>query len=541
MSIIRAKNVTYRHDDGPVVLREVSLRLDARDRVALLGANGSGKTTLLRLLAGQIDPEEGTVDHDVGLRIGYFSQFSEVPDDVSPEQLLREIAAPQIALHDELEQIEEALRGAPADLAPLLDRQQQVIADMEAIDGWEVQRRIDTVLNRLGFDEVHRAKPAGELSGGWRNRAALAQLVFDPPDVVLLDEPTNYLDVEAIAWLESWVRALPGAAVIASHDRHFLDQVSTRIVEVESAKLDEYQGNFADYVRQRQACRGTIESRARIEAELWAFEAAAITDRREAQRNPSKFLRRRLANIKKDTTPPLVDQVMTDLYARLRVGERLGRAEDLSKERDGRLLFGSLDVEVNKGDRIGIVGPNGCGKSTLLDVLLGEEPPNAGRVIVPPNIEWVSFERVREEMDPQQSLTWAVNRAPMVATAPRKQVHRFLEMLRFSELDLRKRIGELSGGQQARAALALCLLSGAAVLVADEPTNHLDLMSTQVMERALAHFPGAVVVVSHDRFFLDKVVNRLLVFEGDAITPVEGTWTTWQASRDRTTASNKSA
>lgn len=531
MSILRAKNVTFRHDRGPVVLRGVSLRLDARDRVALLGANGSGKTTLLQLLAGQIEPQDGTVERDGGLRIAYFSQFSEVPDDVSAEQLLRDIAASQIALHDELEQIEAALHDSPADVAALIDRQQQVLAEMDAVGGWDVERRIDTVLSRLGFDDVHRTKPAGELSGGWRNRAALAQLVFDPPDVVLFDEPTNYLDVEGVAWLESWVRALPGAAVIASHDRHFLDQVSTRIVEIEAASLDEYQGNFADYVRQRQARRGAVESRGRVEAELWAFEAAAIKDRREAQRNPSKFLRRRLANIKKDATPPLVDQVMTDLYNRLRVGERLGRTESLTKDRDGKPLFRALDLEIAKGDRIGIIGPNGCGKSTLLSVLLGDEPPTSGRVVVPPNVDWASFERVRAELEPQESLTWAVNRAPMVATAPRKQVHRFLEMLRFSELDLGKRIGELSGGQQARAALALCLLSGAGVLVADEPTNHLDLMSTQVMERALAHFPGAVIVVSHDRFFLDKVVNRLLVFEGDEIVAVEGTWTTWQAAR----------
>ena len=533
MSIIRAKNVTYRHDTGPVVLRGVSLRIDQRDRVALLGRNGSGKTTLLRLLAGHLQPNEGAIESDAGLRVSYFSQFSDIPDDISPLQLVREVAAAHLTLHDELAHIEHALADAEADVDALLERQQVLLREMDAVGGWDVERRIDTVLTKLGFDEVDRDKSAGELSGGWRNRAALAQVVFEEPDVVFFDEPTNYLDVDGIAWLESWVKSVPGAAVIASHDRHFVEQVATRIVEIDAAGLDEYPGSFADYVRQRQTRSRTLEKRAQMEAELWAFEAAAIADRREAQRNPSKFLKRRLANIKKDATPPLVDKVLTDLYGRLHIGDRLGRTEALAKERDGRALFDGLDLEITRGDRIGVIGPNGCGKSTLLSVLLGDEPPSAGRVVIPPGIEWVSFDEVRAGLDPNDSLTHAVNTTPMVFTAPRKQVNRFLELLRFSELDLRKRIGELSGGQQARAALALCLLSGAAVLVADEPTNHLDLLSTQVMERALSHFPGAVIVVSHDRFFLDKVANRLLVFEDGDVSTVDGTWSTWQATRKK--------
>ncbi|MCA1845386.1 MAG: ATP-binding cassette domain-containing protein [Actinobacteria bacterium] len=521
------KNVTYRHGGGPVVLRAVSMRVEPRDRVALLGANGAGKTTLLCLLGGELDPVEGTVDRDEGLHIAYFSQFSDVPDDASALELLEQAAAHHLSLDEELAEIETSLGREGAPIEQLLARQQELLAEMEHTGGWDVRRRIETVLTRLGFDDELAMRPARQLSSGWRNRAALAPVLMDPPDVVLFDEPTNYLDIEGIAWLESWIRALPGAAVMASHDRHFVDQVADRIVEVAAASLDDYPVSFTEYVRQRPLRERALEKRSRIEAELWAFEADAIRDREEMRRHPSKRLHRKLANIKKDTTPPEVDQVLTGLYARLQVGERLGRGEALGMVRGGRTLFQDLDLEVVKGDRIGIVGPNGCGKSTLLALLLGDEEPAAGRVVVPPGVEWLSFEATRAALDPSSTLTWAVNRTDMVRTAPRKQVNRFLEMLRFTDLDLRKRIGDLSGGQQARAALAICLLSGAQVLVMDEPTNHLDLMSTQVMERALVHFPGAVIVVSHDRFFLDKVVTRLLVFEHGEIRAVEGGWTAY--------------
>ncbi len=542
--MVRLKSVTCRYDQGKVVLRDVSFRVDRGERVALLGGNGSGKTTLLRLIAGRLDPESGSVDRDDGVRFAYFSQHTDIPDDATPVEVLETVVADHLALHEELETIERRLTEGAGTVDALVERQHELLTAMDAEGAWDARRRIDTVLSKLGFDDVHRTRPARELSGGWRNRAALARVLLEEPDLVLLDEPTNYLDVDGIAWLETWMRSLGGAAVIASHDRHFLDQVATRIVEVEAAALDEYPGSFSEYVRLKDSRRTALEKRSRVEAELWAFELAAIGDRREAARNPSRFLKRRLADIKKDVTPPLVDQVLTDLYARLRIGDQLGRTEQLTIERGGRVLVRDLDLEITRGSRIGVIGPNGCGKSSLLAVLAGDlhatagrilqpqgsQYPTAGRVVRPPGALWVSFAAVRDALDPNESLTHAVNTAPMVETAPRKQVHRFLEMLRFTELDLRKPIGDLSGGQQARAALAVCLLSGAGVMLADEPTNHLDLMSTQVMERALLHFPGAVIVVSHDRFFLDKVANRLLVFEGDGrLRHIEGTWTTWDA------------
>jgi ATP-binding cassette subfamily F protein 3 len=279
-----------------------------------------------------------------------------------------------------------------------------------------------------------------------------------------------------------------------------------------------------------------LERQFRHEEELLVLEAEAIRDREVAQRDASGGVQRKLASIKKRQEPRPIDTIVTGLYTGLYVPEKLCRAEAVSKGYGGEQLFRDLSFEIHRGDRVAVIGSNGSGKSTLLRVLTGKEQPDAGRVVWERGVTFVDFNEVMRELDDDDSVTHAVNVTKLAFLAPRKQVNRFLALLRFAEGDLTRRIGELSGGQRARVALAGALLSGAAVLVLDEPTNHLDVASIQVMERALVHFPGAVVVVSHDRFFIDKVATRLLVFDGDGRTrEISGNWTTWQAGGGRAT------
>jgi len=412
-----------------------------------------------------------------------------------------------------------------------LERQAQLIEEMEHRDGWTYPTRIDTVLNKLGFSAAYRDRPIRQLSGGWRNRAALARILLEGPDVLLLDEPTNYLDIEGVAWLEEWLQQLRGAFLLVSHDRHFLDRVINRIVEVENYHLQEYPGDYTTYVREKQFRLKTLGRQFEHEEELLIYESEAIDDRREAAKNPGEALRRKLADVKKRAEPRPVDLILTDIYRGLRARTNLFRAEGVAKTYDGHRLFEGVSFEIHAGDRLAIVGANGCGKTTLLRLITGEEAPDAGKVVWEGGIEHAYFNDVLDNLPEKDTVSHAVNIVGMAYNAPRKQVHRFLEMLRFSEMDLKQRIGTLSGGQKARVALAQCLLSGCPVIVMDEPTNHLDMTSIQVMERALVHFPGAVIVVSHDRFFLDKVATRLLVFEGRQIREVNGNWTLWQATR----------
>ncbi len=519
MSLIRLNDVTVAYDGKPV-LREAFFRLENGERVGLIGRNGSGKSTILKLVLSQVEPSSGTVALENGTRIGYFSQFSELNGESTITEVLNELFTEARAAESELAEIDVSIANGPSadQLDQLIHRQSDLFAIMDRLDGWDYPRAIDTVLTTLGFNEAHRVCPIDSLSGGWRNRAALAKILLEQPDVLLLDEPTNFLDVQGVEWLESWFSSFTGAAIIVSHDRQFLDAVVTRIVEVENYHLHEYPGNFAQYVVEKQFRLKTLESQFAHEAELLAFEAEGIADRREAKKAASRGLDRKLAMIKKSRAPRPVDRIITDIYGGLHIKDTLCRVEGLAKAYDDHQLFSGLSFELRRSDRLAVIGTNGSGKSTLLRILTGTERQDSGTVTWTKGSGVVSYNQVLAELDPNDTVVHAVNAMPdsLALTATRKSVGRFLAMFQFSEADLKQRIGSLSGGQQARVAMSMCLLSGASVLVLDEPTNHLDLSSTQVMERALAHFPGAVIVVSHDRFFTDKVANRRILFSSAA-------------------------
>jgi len=515
MSLVRLHDVGVRFENTQI-LREAFFRLEPGDRVGLIGKNGSGKTSILKLILDRVTPDTGTVTVEPGIRVGYFSQFSELDGALTILAVLDSLFVGIKAAEAELAAIDTAIAANPAaaELDRLVRRQAELFEEMDRLDGWDYKRRIDTVLTTLGFTQAHRTCAIDELSGGWRNRAALAKILLEGPDVLLLDEPTNYLDVAGVEWLEGWFRGFRGAAVVVSHDRTFLDAVVTRIIEVENFHLHEYPGNFAEYVVQKQFRLKALESQFVHESELLAFEAEGIADRREAAKAASRGLGPQLARIKKTRTPRPVDQIVTEIYGGLHVQDILCRVEGLGKSYGDKVLFEDLSFEIRRGNRIVVMGSNGSGKSTLLQVLAGEEQADAGKVAWAKGPGFVSYNKMLEELDDADTVSHSVNALPgsLAFSATKKSVNRFLAMFQFSEADLKQKIGNLSGGQKARVAMAQCLLSGASVLLLDEPTNHLDMSSTQVMERALLHFPGAVVVVSHDRFFSEKIANRQLVF-----------------------------
>jgi ATP-binding cassette subfamily F protein 3 len=501
------------------ILREVFFRLGDGDRIGLIGRNGSGKTTLLQLLLGRDTPDSGTVDVTEGARIGYFSQFSELDGDNSIRSELESLFAEIRSVETELSEVEELLGGDidEKEMYRLIDRQAALLDAMEHGGGWTYRQSIDTALSMLGFDDERRDLPVDKLSGGWRNRAALAKILLEAPDVLLLDEPTNFLDVAGIAWLERWLRDFRGALLVVSHDRHFLEQVATSIVEIENNHLQTYNGSYSEYVQQKQFRLKNLEREFSNEQQLLAYEQDAIADRKEAQKNPSAVLKRRLANIKKSKNPRPVDQIITSIYGGLHVHDDLCVVENLTKSFGDRTLFSDVSFEIHRGDRIAVTGPNGCGKSTLVDVLTGAQDADSGRVKWKTKApSFIHYNRVLDDLDDDDTVTHSVNAMPdsLALTATKKDVARFLTLLQFSELDQKARIGTLSGGQRARVALAQCLLFGAGTIVLDEPTNHLDLPSTQVLERALVAFPGAVVIVSHDRFFVEKVALSQIAFDG---------------------------
>ena len=426
MSLVRLHDVSKGYD-SKMVIREVFFRLSKGDRVGLIGKNGVGKTTVLKLILGQEEPDEGTVEVNDDVKMGYFSQFSELNGEVSVLDVLEELFADIQAIEEEMLEIEIALEESPQpkELQRLLDRQAELLEEMEQREGWTYQNRIDMVLTKLGFSDTYRKMPIDQLSGGWRNRAALAKILLEEPDVLLMDEPTNFLDIQGLTWLEQWFERLRGALMVVSHDRHFLDRVVNRIVEIENYHFQEYQGGFTQYVREKKIRIKTLERQFRYEEELLAFEAEAIADRREAMRDPSNALKRRLTKIKKRVEPRPVDKIVTGIYDGLRVTNRLCQIESASKAYDSQSLFRDLFLEIHRGDRVAVVGPNGCGKTTLLRVLTGYETPDSGRIVWGKAAECSYYNQVFDDLDLNDTVTHAVNIVKMAFFKPRKQVNRF--------------------------------------------------------------------------------------------------------------------
>ncbi|OXM14642.1 ABC-F family ATP-binding cassette domain-containing protein [Paenibacillus herberti] len=517
MSVIRLENVTKKYEEY-LIFRNIYFRISQGERVALIGRNGAGKSTVFKLILGKEEPTDGKVEVDPQIKIGYFSQFSELQGSLSVQQELENCFEQVALIERELQEIGEKL-GVVADdgeMDRLLARQAELFEGMEHLDGWNVSVEINTVLTKLGFNEVSRNQPVDELSGGWRNRAALAKMLIEQPDVVLLDEPTNYLDIEGIAWLEQWLYRFKGAMILVSHDRQFIDKVVTKTIEIENYHFQEYDGNYTDYIRKKKMRKKELDRQFEWEEELLLMEAEAI-DSRASKKSPKDRLSRQLADNKKRIEPHPVNVLITDIYERLRFPDRLCEVKNIGQVYEDRTIFQDVSFDIQKEDRYVIAGPNGSGKSTLIKVLTGQEKPASGEVTWEKGVQYAYFNRMWEELDPKDTVSHAVNTYGLGLDAPRKKVNKFLSMLQFSEADLSKVIGNLSGGQKARVALAKCLLSGAAIIILDEPTNHLDLTSIQVMEQALIHFPGAVVTVSHDRFFINKIGTKMLTFD-----PVSG-------------------
>lgn len=511
MSLIRINHIVKKYGDR-FIFREADMRLDAGDRLGLVGTNGSGKTTLFRCILGEEKVDSGTVDIDTGTRIGYFSQFSSLDSDKTILEILTDMFAHIHQMEDELAALATKFETADAsEMDGLLTRQTHLFEEMDRLEGWDFQVKIDTVLSKLGFNETLRNRPLEQLSGGWKNRAALSKLLLENPDVLLLDEPTNFLDLDGIAWLEKWFAKFQGAIMVISHDRHFLDRIVKRIVEIENHKFFAYDGAYSTYVIKRKLRTKEMTQQFLHEEELLIYEEEAVRERKTVS---GKQLGRKLADLKKRQIPRPVDKIFTDLYTSLKVPDSVLTVSGLSKAYGDQKIFADLSFELREQDRLLVLGANGCGKSTLLNILTGTEFADDGLV------KWygkgfANFTQVWRDMDPEDTVVHIVNVAPIAYNAQRKMVGRFLDMLQFSEKDQMQKIGQLSGGQQARVALALCLLSGANTVILDEPTNHLDLPSIQVIEQALYHFPGAVLAVSHDRFFIEKIATRMLIFQAD--------------------------
>ncbi len=532
MPLIQLENV-HKGYGANTVLSGLTWKIEAGARVGLVGRNGCGKTTLFHLMTGRLQPDRGRIHTRRNLNVGYLAQDPELEEGSVVLAAVLDAFSDLLDLQRRMGDLEDRL-AETQDQPGLLEEYGRLQSSYEARRGYEVEARAKAILQGLGFGRSDFETPVSLLSGGQKNRLALARLLVREPDLLLLDEPTNHLDLEAIEWLEGFLPAFDGACVVVSHDRYFLDRTITRIVELESGDLAGYAGNYSFYFAERQerlAKRHRIYERQQEyirRTEDYIRRNIAGQKTRQAQSR-----RKALEKLDRFERPGREKEFRLSFTVGERGGNRVVELEGTSKAYGDTVLFRNLDLLVRRGDRLGIVGPNGSGKTTLLKLLAGRVAPDSGTVRNGSKIQVGYYDQHRDELDPGRSLQeeiWAVT-----PDAQAGEIRSVLGAFLFSGDDVERRIGSLSGGEKSRVALARLMRSETNLLVLDEPTNHLDIPSRDVLEDALKTYEGTLIAVSHDRYFLNLLVDRLLVLGNGTWELVEGNYDAWQRRRQTRT------
>jgi ATP-binding cassette subfamily F protein uup len=518
MNVLNVQNL--RKSFGPrVVFDGVSFAIDEGEKVGFIGVNGSGKSTLFRMVAGVEGAEEGTFAFQRGIRVGYLSQEPEFPEGATIFGAVAEGKPELMAALAEYHEVAGLLARGEGDAERLLERQGRASARIDALGGWDYEHRMEAILTRLEVDRWDR--PVEGLSGGERKRVALARVLLQQPELLLMDEPTNHLDADTTLWLEGHLREYPGAVMLITHDRYFLDRVVSRMIEVSVGELTPYPGGYTEYLEAKaeRMERLAVEEEKRkklIEKELaWVKRSpSARTGKQQARINRLDDLQKEQRD-KRLPTRTAVEMTTSEVP---HLGRTVLNLHHVTKSFGERTLVRDFSTILQAGERIGIIGPNGAGKTTLLRVILGQEPADSGEVELGKNTRIAYFDQRREELDPESTVYEAAAAQDWVTVGgERTHLRSYLETFLFPVPLQRQKVKALSGGERNRLLLARLFLQDANLLILDEPTNDLDLVTLQVLESVLADFAGCVLLVTHDRFFLDKVATGLFVFEGDGV------------------------
>jgi ATP-binding cassette subfamily F protein uup len=512
MPVITLEDVSAAFGHVPL-LERASLRIDAGERIAVIGRNGAGKSTLLRILAGEHPPDAGTVWRAPGLRAARLAQ--EVPP-VGDDTVFDAVAEGLGGLQALVRAYHHAAVDVVSDPTPArLSEMGRLQHDLEEQDGWRIEQRVELVLDHLALDPDAAMRT---LSGGWRRRALLARALVAEPTMLLLDEPTNHLDIDAIAWLETFLAGYAGAIVFVTHDRSFLQRLATRVVELDRGHLRSWPGDYASFVERKEAWLANEALAEEKFDTLMAREEVWLRRGVKARRTRDEGRVKALLRMREERAARRAQPgaVALALDAVDRSGRIVFDVDDVSKAYAGRPIVSRFSTRVARGDRIGLIGPNGAGKTTLLGLLVGAIPPDSGEVRAGANVQVAYFDQQREQLDPEATVadTVADGNDTVTIGGERRHVFGYLEDFLFPPERARSPVKSLSGGERNRLLLARLLAKPANVLVLDEPTNDLDIETLEVVEAMLAEFPGTILLVSHDRTFLDRVVTSTLVFEG---------------------------
>ena len=518
------------------VLEKISLQLQPGDKAGLIGPNGSGKSTLLQIIAGLLESDGGTVSLTRGTKVGYLPQE---PGTTARGTLRQHLEAPfqrLLALQQEIASLEQEIaRQARNPESEALERALSRYGDCRRLfedgDGYEIENRLQNIAAGLGFAEPDLDRELTRFSGGEKARADLAALLLSDPDLLLLDEPTNFLDFDGLTWLERYLLESSSTLLVVSHDRFFLDRVVTQIFALEENSVHSYRGNYSAY-RSAYAEERKSSEKAYLEQQRLIARTERQIRESKADRRSKRQARSRQKKLDKLTPlqrPAGEKRFHLDFTFSGRSGRQVITATDLAKSFGEKRLFKELSFEIRWGDRVALVGPNGSGKSTLLKMITGAEKPSAGQIRLGPAVSAAYFAQEQEQLDPERT---ALEEITFASDLDLPQARRHLGRYLFSGDDVFKKIATLSGGEKSRLALARLALRPGNCLLMDEPTSHLDLQALEELETVLRHFPGTLVVVSHDRYFLKNLVNRVFELHRGVLNIYEGSFQRYLESKE---------
>ncbi|RUU51132.1 ABC-F family ATP-binding cassette domain-containing protein [Mesorhizobium sp. M2C.T.Ca.TU.002.02.1.1] len=529
--MIRLENIG-KQNGRQIVFIEASAALQKGEKVGLVGPNGAGKTTLFRMIIGEEQPDEGQVSVDRGVTIGYFSQDVGDMGGLSAVAEVMEGAGPVSAVAAEMRELEHAM-GDPdraEEMDAIIERYGELQHRFEELDGYALDGRAREVLDGLGFSQEMMDGDVSKLSGGWKMRVALARILLMRPDVMLLDEPSNHLDLESLIWLEKFLRDYDGALLMTSHDREFMNRIVNKIIEIDAGALTSYSGNYEFYQEQRALADKQLQAQFERQQAMLAKEIAFI-ERFKARASHAAQVQSRVKKLDKidRVEPPKRRQTVAfEFQPAPRCGEDVATLKGIHKSYGSRSIYSGLDFQIRRRERWCVMGVNGAGKSTLLKLVAGASEPDEGTVARGPSVKMGYFaQHAMELLDGERTVFQTLeDNFPQAGQAPLRAL---AGCFGFSGDEIEKKCRVLSGGEKARLVMALMLFDPPNLLVLDEPTNHLDITTKQMLIEALAQYEGTMLFVSHDRHFLAALSNRVLELTPDGIHTYGGGYTEYVA------------
>lgn len=518
------------------ILKDIYLSYFYGAKIGVLGLNGSGKSTLLKIMAG--------VDHEfVGeafpareMKVGYLPQEPELDPKKTVRGNVEDGVRETKDLLDDFNRISDKLGTdiTPDEMEKLINRQAELQDLIEARDGWELDRKLDIAMDALRCPDPD--SEVTKLSGGEKRRVALCRLLLSNPDILLIDEPTNHLDAESVAWLERYLAEFPGTVIAVTHDRYFLDNVAGWILELDRGEGIPWQGNYSSWLEQKDQRMAQEQKTEAKRAKTLERELEWVRMSPKARQSKSKARISNYENLLKEPTPEKLQELQLYIPPGPRLGEIVVEANNVSKAYGDKLLIENLTFSLPKGGIVGIVGPNGAGKTTLFKMITGKETPDSGTFKVGETVKMAYVEQVRDILDPKKSIFQEITGGTEIMVVGGKEMNSraYVSRFNFNGTDQQKRVGDLSGGERNRVQLAKMLQQGANLLLLDEPTNDLDVNTMRALEEALLEFGGCAVVISHDRWFLDRICTHIMAFEGNSqVSFFVGNYSEYEADRKK--------